>query len=98
MEQLLRIEDVAKKLRTYPGVAAAELAKFGVYPIDFGAGKGRGQRWLDSAVEQALSEMHKAAQPEEKTPRKKMPRPQKVGLASMNVDAIFDLTHAPCVQ
>ena len=56
-------------LGTTPGVAASILAARGVQPIDFGIGRGRGRRWLESAVRQVMLDMHNAAQPKAKTAR-----------------------------
>ena len=49
-DHLLRRKDIAAMLGTSPGVAASILAQRGVHPIDFGLGRGRGPRWLESAV------------------------------------------------
>ena len=69
MERLLRQQDIAAMLGTTPGVAASILAARGVQPIDFGIGRGRGRRWLESAVRQVMLDMHEAAQPKAKTAR-----------------------------
>ncbi|WP_270229552.1 hypothetical protein, partial [Desulfovibrio legallii] len=63
MERLLRQKDIAAMLGTSPGVAASILAQRGVYPVDFGVGRSRGKRWLESAVKQVILDMHDAAQP-----------------------------------
>lgn len=62
MEKLLRKEEIAAMLGTSPGVAASVLEQRGVHPIDWGRGRGRGPRWLASAVEQTLRDIHAAAQ------------------------------------
>lgn len=97
-ERLLRRADIAAMLGTSPGVAASVLVKYGVHPIDFGYGRGRGARWLESAVRQALIEMHQNAQPELKPEREKRPARSKHFIAEMSVNDIYRLTHGQCVQ
>ena len=46
-------------LGTTPALAASFLAQRGVHPIDFGVGRSRGLRWLESAVAQAMRDMAK---------------------------------------
>lgn len=100
-ERLLRTHEVAEKLGTTVGVAVSIMHKQGVRPIDFGMGRGRGARWLESAVEAAILEMHQQSQGA-KTARQKVRRPQKTGLGcrlvSMSIDDIHKLTNGPCVQ
>lgn len=98
-DRLLRRADIAAMLGTTPGVAASILAERGVHPIDFGMGRSRGPRWLESAVRQAMLEMHQAAQPKAKAkrPAKRTTAPA-VSLASMSINDIFELTQGPCVQ
>lgn len=62
IDKLLTKQDIAAMLGTTPGVAASILAKQGVMPIDFGMGRGRGTRWLESAVVQSIQTMHNQAQ------------------------------------
>lgn len=96
-ERLLRIADIAAMLGTSHGVAASVLAGRGVLPIDFGAGRGRGRRWLLSAVVRAMEGMHEESQPRAKPA--KTPRPPKASaLAGMSVDQILQLTSAPRLQ
>lgn len=97
MERMLDKTGLSEKLKMSPALAAAELARRGVYPIDFGVGRGRGLRWLSSAVEHAMREMHEEAQPKKKLPRHKA-KPPHLGLASLGVEDILALTSAPCVQ
>lgn len=98
-ERLLRRTDIAAMLGTSPGVAASILSEHGVHPIDFGMGRGRGPRWLESAVRQVMIEMHSAAQPKPKKSRSNthLSTPS-ASLAAMSIDDIYQLTHAPCVQ
>lgn len=56
-------------LGTCPGVAASILIGMGVRPIDLGRGRGRGLRWLKSAVEGAIMSMHSSAQLQVKSAR-----------------------------
>lgn len=96
-ERFLRESDIAAMLGTSPSVAASILAGKGINPIDFGAGRGRGRRWLESAVQQAMLEMHAAAQPKHKPTRHPRPKPV-CGLAGMSKDDIYRLTTGQCVQ
>ena len=97
-ERFLRHADIAAMLSSSPGVAASILAERGVHPIDFGYGRGRGPRWLESAVRRVMIEMHQEAQPKPKTAREKRPAHPKHSLAEMSVSDIYQLTHGQCVQ
>lgn len=97
-DRLLRRTDIAAMLGTTPGVAASVLAKQGVHPIDFGMGRSRGPRWLESAVRQVILDMHAASQPKPKATRAKRPAAPQTTLANMSVEDIHALTHSPCVQ
>lgn len=101
-ERFLRLADVAAMLGTSPGVAASILAKRGVFPVDFGMGRGRGQRWLESAVVFAMREMalNVAAR---HAPRPSKPKtPDTAGMpkvADMSPKQLKEiLTPAGCVQ
>lgn len=65
-EKLLRKKDIAAMLGTSPCVAASILASHGCHAIDFGRGRSRGPRWLESAVCAALYEMHNEVQEKNK--------------------------------
>lgn len=98
-DHLLRRKDIAAMLGTSPGVAASILAQHGVHPIDFGLGRGRGPRWLESAVRQIILEMHQDAQPKPKETRQsKRPPAPSVSLTNMSISDIYQLTQGPCVQ
>lgn len=99
-DRLLRDRDVAAMLGTTPGVAASILAKKGVHAVDFGMGRGRGRRWLESAVQHVIAELHAEAQPQKCT---KAARPaaapsRVAALATMSVSDLQRLTQAGCVQ
>ncbi len=98
-DRLLRRADIAAMLGTTPGVAASILAERGVHPVNFGMGRSRGPRWLESAVRQAMLEMHQAAQPKAKATRlvKRTATPA-VSLTNMSINDIYQLTQGPCVQ
>lgn len=98
MERLLRQKDIAAILGTSPGVAASVLARHGVLAIDFGMGRSRGLRWLESAVKQALRDMHEAAQPKPPKQRQSKPSVPTVKLANMSIDDIISLTQGQSVQ
>ena len=98
-ERLLRPKDIAAMMGTSPGVAATILAEHGVYPVDFGVGRSRGRRWLESAVQQVLRDMHAAAQPtSKKTWQSKQRSPRVDSLTSMSINDLYQLTQGPCVQ
>lgn len=97
-DRLLRDRDVAAMLGTTPGVAASILTQRGVHAVDFGMGRSRGRRWLESAVRQAIMEMHVEAQPQKRT-RAARPAPCLASpLATMSVSDLHRLTQAECVQ
>lgn len=97
IDRYLRSTEVATMLGTSPGVATSILAERGVLPIDFGAGRSRGRRWLLSAVVRVMEDMHEQAQP--KTKQARAPSPPKIsGLAGMSVDQLLQLTSAPRLQ
>lgn len=98
-DRLLRRADIAAMLGTTPGVAASILAERGVYPVDFGMGRSRGPRWLESAVRQVILDMHRDAQPKAKVTRpvKRTAAPA-VLLTNMSINDIYQLTKGPCVQ
>lgn len=99
MERLLRQKDIAAMLGTSPGVAASILAQRGVYPVDFGVGRSRGKRWLESAVKQVILDMHDAAQPGAKVPRKDKPVAATcMHLTTMSINDIYRLTQGQSVQ
>lgn len=99
-ERFLRECDIAAMLGTSPGVAASILAGKGIHPIDFGVGRGRGRRWLESAVQQAMLEMHAAAQTKKRTSAARpAAAPRRVAtLATMSASDLYRLTQAGCVQ
>lgn len=97
-DRLLRKKEIADILGTSPGVAASILSNMGVQPIDFGFGRGRGPRWLESAVTAAIQSLHKAAQPHQKAAKKQRFAQPKVCLANASVDQIHQLTSCHCVQ
>lgn len=99
-DRFLNSRSIAAMLDTSPGVAASILAEQGVHPIDFGYGRGRGRRWLESAVLAALHKMHEAAQPKPRQPRTpKRPSMPSASLAGMSASAVFEmLTNGQCVQ
>ena len=97
-ERFLTKKDIAAMFGTTPGVAASVLAEHGIYPVDFGYGRSRGRRWLESTVKQAMLEMYQAAQPKPKTAKNKRPTPLKHSITQMSVNDLLMLTHGQCVQ
>lgn len=98
MDHLLRPQDIAAILGTSPGVAASILAEHGVNPVDFGAGRCRGRRWLESAVQQVVLEMHHAAQPKPTPPKRQHPKIPSASLATISASELFQLTQGQRVQ
>ena len=100
MERFLRLKEVAEAMGTSPDNARATLARYGVFPIDYGIGRSRGYRWLQSAVNAAMVRMAADAQPAKQTATK--PRKTKashLALASMSVNDLHNyLTQAALVQ
>ena len=97
-DRLLRKNEIAAILGTGPGVAASILANMGVQPIDFGFGRGRGPRWLESAVMEAIQSLHRNAQPVQTSAKKQRSTSPVVSLASASVAQIYELTSSQCVQ
>ena len=83
-DRFLRKSDIAAMLSTSECMAASFLKKYGCYPIDLGYGRGRGLRWLESAVINAMRLMHMEAQqvPKEKKEKIKYPKSE-LGMANM---------------
>ena len=101
MEKFLRAADIANMFATKASKAAAILAEHGVLPVSFGVGPYRGRRWLESAVNAAMREMHGQAQiaaPAQKPGRKQKPAPAHVPLAALHPNEIYILTQANPIQ
>ncbi len=100
-ERFLRKSEIGAVFGTSPDVARAILMDHGVHPVDLGAGRGRGLRWLESAVQAVAAEMHRRAQPPSKT--SKTPLRPRAGapagfLSRVTLDELYLLTHKPSVQ
>lgn len=92
-ERFLRKADIGAVFGTSPDIARSILLNYGVHPVDLGAGRGRGLRWLESAVRAALQSMHAGAQPKPKRPSTKaarVPTPE-VSLANMTVNELQEI-------
>ncbi len=72
-DRFLRRSEIAELFNASSTVAAEFLARKGVHPIDLGRGRGKGPRWLESAVMAALPAIHTAAQPKPK--KQRTPKP-----------------------
>lgn len=74
-------------LGTTPALAASFLAQRGVHPVDFGVGRSRGLRWLESAVAHAMRDMATEAAARHRPRDKKTPKPKAgaVNIADMSV-------------
>lgn len=82
-DRLLKKKEIAAMLGTTPGVAASILATQGVHPIDFGYGRSRGLRWLESAVNAVIQSMHSDAQGASGPRNKKASKAVRVPTASL---------------
>ena len=97
-DRLITRKKLAAMLDTTPGVAASIMAQYGIFAVDFGRGRSRGARWLESAVQQVIVEMHAKAQPRKKAPAKRPVARPGSSLAEMSVDDLFNLTTGQRVQ
>lgn len=95
-EQLLRTSDLCERLCMGEDAARAAMAEQGVYPIHLGVGRGRGLRWLASAVDIAIRAMHEDAQPKKK--ERKPLKSKDIKLEQLSIDDIYNLTHGKTVQ
>ncbi len=98
MERFLRAADVAEMLGTTRGVAVSIMAEHGVRPVDFGRGRGRGLRWLESAVKAVMQAMHEAAQPKGRPASRQKTGLPAVKLEDMSIDDVMRLTSRQGVQ
>ena len=100
-ERFLKRQEIAAMLGTTPALAASFLARKGVHPIDFGIGRSRGLRWLESAVSQAMRDMATEAAARHR-PRPPKPKPHKgapVDISTMSAGELYNLlTSGPRVQ
>lgn len=93
-ERFLRKAEIGAVFGTSPDVARAILRSHGVHPVDLGAGRGRGLRWLESAVLAVMQEMHTEANtPAQKAREGRPGRPHTnfPALAHMSVGQISEL-------
>ena len=98
MERFLRADDMAEMLGTSKGVAMSIMAEHGVRPVDYGRGRGRGLRWLESAVSAVMHQMHEDVQNKQRAARKPRERIPTARLADLSVEEIYRLTTSQCVQ
>ena len=91
-DRLLRKNEIAAMLGTSPGVAISILSERGCHPIDFGYGRARGPRWLESAVLMAIRAMHEEAQPQkDKNKNIKAKHIPRLDLANMKTAELYAL-------
>lgn len=97
----LNKEQIGIAFETTPDVAKGILAERGVYPVDFGRGRGKGLRWYFAAVQQAAYEMHleaqKKANPDQKPASISLPKPGLIQGRSAN-DIYAELTQSGPTQ
>jgi len=99
-EKFLSTRTLAAMLDTTQAKAVAIMAAQGVHPIDIGIGTYNRRRWLASAVQAAMQEMHRSAQPQPKARRKPAHRPAApaASLSCLSISDIYQLTTAHSVQ
>ena len=88
-ERFLKRQEIAAMLGTTPALAASFLAQRGVHPVDFGVGRSRGLRWLESAVAHAMRDMATEAAARHRPRDKKTPKPKAgANIATMSVKEV----------
>lgn len=95
-ENLIYTSELCKRLSLGADAAKKVMAEHGVYPICFGVGRGRGRRWLASAVDDVILRLHQKAQPVQK--KQTTNKPKGIDLSILHVDEIFGLTSGQNVQ
>jgi len=93
-ERFLNISELAEKLGTSKGIARTIMTQNGVMPIDFGPGRSRGYRWLESAVDDVMRNMHHAVQPNNQHKSQVKCIQRKSKLADMSVNEVYKLFSA----
>ena len=95
MERLITLEDAAEILCMSPRMAKKVLSNAGLSPVALGVGRGKGNRWLKSAVEGVAVRLFANAQAK----RKKQSKQKAVSLTTISGDDFFSmLTSTPPVQ
>lgn len=95
-EKFLRTEEAAALLGASEKVAMGIMMKNGLQPVSLGRGRGRGNRWLQSAVYELMRNLHENAQKVEKK-REKLPK-YTSSIATMSGSDLYALTHRTVVQ
>ena len=95
-ERLIRIEEAADMLGTTPHVAKDFLGKAGLQPIFLGRGRGRGCRWLYSAVLALIKTRFSEAQEQGQEKRKRVSKG--FSFAGLSSSDVFALTQKHTVQ
>lgn len=90
-ESLLRKSDIAAMMGTSPRVAVSILKARGCNPVDLGCGRGRGLRWLESAVSAILRDIHNEAQAASRSSKPRKPSAPVFNLATASVSAVYGL-------
>ena len=97
-DRFLTRQGIAEAMDTGPGVAERLLASQGVFPINLGVGKGRGPRWLESAVINAMRNMHDAVQQAHAPRARRKHVVPSSGLENMSAGELYTLTRRAAVQ
>ena len=87
-ERWLKKEDIAALFDTSSKAAEEQLAKAGLRPINLGPGRGRGKRWLESAVMEAMQRIHEKAQPRKTAPKPTYPKSENIGVDQMSTSQL----------
>ena len=103
-ERYLRKADIAAMFSMRWDMAASILRENGVCPVDFGVGSGRGLRWLESAVNAVMRQLHAMAQAKaensrpEPGNRKQQPSKTKIDFANMDNKEIYGIVSRHPIQ
>lgn len=90
-EKLLRTSQLSEKLNVGKDTAKAIMLANGVQPISLGVGRGRGFRWLASAVDAVILRLHEDAQGTQK--KRPFESHESLDLTALTIEQLYDLTH-----
>ena len=95
-EKLLRTKEAAELFGVSEKITTGIMLKNGLQPVSLGRGRGRGNRWLQSAVYALIQNLHEKAQ---KSSKKKEKTPSLVcSVATMSGADLYALTHRTMMQ
>lgn len=94
-ERWLKKEDIAALFDTSCKAAEEQLAKAGLRPINLGPGRGRGKRWLESAVMEAIQRIHEKAQPKKAVVTPVKPKGKNICVDKMTTSELQNFLKKP---